>query len=140
MKTIPYPTLILTVLASVITGCQNTSYHAGQTQRSADNAERLTVGKVQKEIRPGMSSADVIAALGSPNIVTTDEQRRESWVYDKIATTASYSRSEGGVFLLLGGVSGGSGAATTTQRTLTIVIKFDENQKVKNFAYHSSSF
>jgi outer membrane protein assembly factor BamE (lipoprotein component of BamABCDE complex) len=139
MKTITHLTLGLSALV-LITGCQSASYHANQTQMAADGADRLTVGKVQKEIRNGMSSADVVAALGSPNIVTTDEQRRESWVYDKIATTATSSRSEGGIFLLLGGVSGGSGAATTTQRTLTVIIKFDESQKVRDFAYHSSSF
>jgi hypothetical protein len=46
----------------------------------------MTVGKVQKEIRVEMSSADVAQALGSPNIVSTDEERREVWIYDKIAT------------------------------------------------------
>jgi outer membrane protein assembly factor BamE (lipoprotein component of BamABCDE complex) len=121
-------------------GCQSASHHAKQTQSGLENLDRVTVGKVQKGVKLGMSNADVISVLGSPNIVTTDDQRRESWVYDKIATTASYSRSEGGVFLRLGGVGGGSGAATTSQRSLTIVIKFDENQKVRDFAYHSSSF
>lgn len=133
-------TLLVFVLGIMILGCQNAAYHSKQTQNGVENGDRVTVGKVQKGIKIGMSNADVVAVLGSPNIVTTDDLRRESWVYDKIATTASYSRSEGGVFLLLGGVGGGSGAATTSQRTLTIVIKFDENQKVRDFAYHSSSF
>ena len=33
----------------------------------------ITVGKVQKEVRVGMSGAQVAEALGSPNIVTKDE-------------------------------------------------------------------
>ena len=33
----------------------------------------MTVGKVQKEVRVGMSGAQVAEALGSPNIVTKDE-------------------------------------------------------------------
>jgi len=137
MKTLK--AIALSLLAVIaVTGCHTAAYHSNQTQ-GADK-DRLTVGKVQKEIRVGMSSAEVVAALGSPNIVTTDEQRRENWVYDKIATTASYSKSDGGVFLLLVGVSGSTGAATSSQRTLTIIIKFDENQKVRDFAYHSSSF
>ena len=139
MKVLTHITLGLTTLI-LVSGCRSASYHANQTQNAADGTDRLTVGKVQQQIRVGMSSADVVAALGSPNIVTTDDQRRESWVYDKIATTASYSRSEGGVFLLLGGVNGGSGATTTTQRTLTIIIKFDENKVVRDFAYHASAF
>lgn len=128
------------VVSALCVGCQSASYHAGQVQKDPEKSDRLTVGKVQREVKVGMSSADVVNILGSPNILTTDDQRRESWVYDKIATTASYSRSEGGVFLLLGGVSGGSGASSTSQRTLTVIIKFDEAQKVRDFAYHSSSF
>jgi hypothetical protein len=72
--------------------------------------------------------------------VLTDENRLEVWVYDKIATDVSYLNSEGGVWLIIASVGGSSGAASTSQRTLTIVIKFDENKKVRDFAYHSSSF
>jgi len=100
----------------------------------------MTVGKVQREIRIGMPSAQVIEALGSPNIVSTDENRLEVWVYDKIATDVSYSNSNGGVWLILGAVGGNSGAASISQRTLTVVIKFDADKKVRDFAYHSSSF
>ena len=35
----------------------------------------------------------VATALGSPNIVTRDAEGRETWIYDKIATEASYSNS-----------------------------------------------
>jgi hypothetical protein len=63
----------------------------------------MTVGIVQKEIRVGMSQADVALALGSPNIVTSDGSGKETWIYDKIASEASYSASSGGV-------SGGVGA------------------------------
>jgi outer membrane protein assembly factor BamE (lipoprotein component of BamABCDE complex) len=91
-----------------------------------------------------MTSAQVIEALGSPNVVTTDEERREVWIYDKIATNVTYSQSEGqsGLFLILAGVggSGSSGSTSTSQRTLTVVIKFDKDNKVRDFAYHSSQF
>jgi hypothetical protein len=33
-----------------------------------------------------------------------------------------------------------AGASSSTQRTLTIVIKFDEGNKVRDFAYRQSSF
>ena len=96
----------------------------------------MTVGTVQREIRIGMSGTQVIEALGSPNVVTTDEQRREVWIYDKIAT--DISSSEGYWTLLLVGQSAGS--ASKSQRTLTIIIKFDEDKKVRDFAYHTSRF
>jgi uncharacterized protein (DUF1330 family) len=91
-------------------------------------------------IEEGMSGADVIAALGAPNIVTTDEDRNEVWVYDKLATEQAYSTSNGGLFLLLGAVNQSSGSSATSQRTLTVVIKFDSEKKVRDFSYHSSKF
>ena len=33
-----------------------------------------------------------------------------------------------------------AGASSTTQRTLTIIIKFDEENKVRDFAYRQSTF
>ncbi len=121
-----------------LSGCSTASSHLKSVQ--SDKGDRVTVGKVQREIRIGMSSAQVIEVLGSPNIVSTDENRLEVWVYDKIATDVSYSNSNGGVWLILGSVGGNSGAASTSQRTLTVVIKFDADKKVRDFAYHSSSF
>jgi len=122
----------------LISGCSSASAHRKSVQD--DKGDRLTVGKVQREIRIGMPSSQVIETLGSPNIVSTDENRLEVWVYDKIATEVSYSNSEGGVWLIIAGVGGNSGAASTSQRTLTIVVKFDADKKVRDFAYHSSSF
>ena len=121
-----------------LSGCSTASSHLNQVR--SDAGDRLTVGKVQREIRVGMSSAQVIEVLGSPNVVSTDENRLEVWVYDKIATDVSYSNSNGGVWLILGAVGGNSGAASTSQRTLTVVVKFDADKKVRDFAYHSSSF
>ena len=116
------------------TGC-SAEYHAGEVHKGLQG-DKMTVGTVQRKIRVGMSSAEVAEALGSPNIVTTDEQRREVWVYDKIATDVSTS---GGYWtlLLLGQEAR---AASRSQRTLTIIIKFDEKKKVRDFAYHTSRF
>lgn len=134
----------------LVAGCQTASEHRAAVQD--DSGDRLTVGRVQKEIRIGMSSADVVQVLGSPNIVTTDEERREVWVYDKIATDRAYSTSSGGVNVLVlafggaGGALGGAGgsasagASSSSQRTLTVIIKYDKDSKVRDFAYHTSRF
>ncbi len=129
--------LILGMLALV--GCLSPAYHKKNVFDKTP-AENLTVGKVQREIRIGMTSADVVQVLGSPNIVTTDEERREVWVYDKVSSNVSYSKSEGYATLILIGTDRDSGAKSTSQRTLTIVIKFDNDGKVRDFAYHNSQF
>jgi outer membrane protein assembly factor BamE (lipoprotein component of BamABCDE complex) len=128
--------LTLAVAACVPAADQARDVNAGQEAR-----DRLTLGTVQRQIRVGMSGADVVDALGSPNVVTTDEHRRETWVYDRIATEQVYSSSAGGVnALFLAGVSGRTGATQTSQRTLTVIIRYDEAGKVRDFSYRSSSF
>ena len=95
---------------------------------------------LQKEITVGMSSTDVIVALGSPNIITTDDERRENWVYDKIATQNFVSASAGRPSLLWFVPSEANAGSSSSQRTLTIIIKFDKENKVRDFAYHTSRF
>ncbi len=145
MKTMQHTTMA--VLAVFLTAGCSATHHATDV-RSGDDTDRITVGTVQREIRLGMSAAEVAGALGSPNIVTTDDQRRESWIYDKISTDVTYSRSSGTVVgLLFGGSGGGAGVGTasagarsTSQRTLTVIIKFDGDSMVRDFSYHTSRF
>lgn len=125
---------ILAVLS--LSGCVSASQHAEQVQSNGS----ISVGVVQKQIKVGMSGADVLQALGSPNMVSTDDQRREVWVYDKVATDTVQSSSTGWVFAVLAGGQTSSGASSRSQRTLTIIIKFDEQNLVRDFAYHSSKF
>ncbi|MBN1464100.1 MAG: hypothetical protein JW922_10600 [Paludibacteraceae bacterium] len=130
--------LVIGFVCLALVGCATAGTHR---QRARDDeGDRITVGTVQRKISIGMSSAEVAEALGSPNVVSTDEQRREVWIYDKISTDVSYSTSEAGAAFLLVGGSGASGARSTTQRTLTVIIKFDEEGKVRDFAYHTSRF
>lgn len=148
---------VLVAIASMaLAGCQSVGDHAAAVRQAQGTDDKLTVGTVQREIRVGMSSTEVVQVLGAPNMVTTDELRRESWVYDKISTETAYSTSSGGVNALvlgagiigsaLAGGAGGAGyrsntgAGSTSQRTLTIIIKYDESNKVRDFSYRSSSF
>lgn len=134
---------------ALLSGCATATQHQ-QSLPSADE-KKMTVGIVQKEIRKGMSQADVAASLGSPNLVTRDKSGTETWIYDKISTEYAYSESSGGVGALILGWGGSaaaaaapsysqsSGASSTTQRTLTVIIKFIEGV-VDDYTYHASSF
>lgn len=115
----------------------------------------MTLGTAQKNIKIGTSQDEVAMALGSPNIVTVDSEGRDTWIYDRVASVAAYNNS--GFTIGAGGVGGGGGslgggggvlggaysknkgAVQTSQKTLTIVIKF-ENNKVCSFKYHMSNF
>ncbi|WP_308498263.1 outer membrane protein assembly factor BamE [uncultured Anaerobiospirillum sp.] len=127
-------------LSLITTGCM--------TNTHAVKEEKITVAKAQTEIKKGMSSAEVVEVLGSPNMVSTDTQGREVWVYDKISTNYNSSSASGSLLgLLFGGSGGGLGgasastaSASTSQRTLTIVVKFDDDSKVRDVSYRASSF
>lgn len=117
-------------------------------RQCTDNSTEMTLGIAQRSIMAGMSQADVAIVMGSPNIVSKDRENKETWIYDKIASEVKQSST--GVGLVLAGgagcVGGGGGFGTnssqrtSTQKTLTIVIKFDENQTVESINYHSSKF
>lgn len=130
-------TIFLTVLA-LLAGCAGAS---GGGDRN------LTAGNVKREVYIGMSGAEVAEALGSPNIVTTDMNRNETWIYDKISTEVheAEAKSATGVLRYLEvwgpiGFSGKTNRRSSSQRTITVIIKFDENDQVRDFAYHTSRF
>ena len=85
----------------LLTGCAASSHYNPQAE------ENLTVGTVQKEVRIGMSGAQVAQVLGSPNIVSTDEDRNEVWVYDKISTQYVQANVGAGLLILGGGSDAG---------------------------------
>ena len=142
------PSVSLSLLAAamlVLSGC-STAQHRAEVRD--DGTDRVSVGTVQREIRVGMTSSDVAAILGAPNIVSTDARRREVWIWDKLSSEVSYSRSSGVIAGLLigssgGGAGGGSksgGASRSSQRTLTVIVKFDDAGDVRDFSYSTSSF
>ena len=118
--------------------------------------QQMTLGIVQRDIRVGTPQAEVATVLGSPNIVTQDADGRETWIYDKVSSITSYGSSGFGVGV--GGLGGGygsggfggglanvgynkrGGTVQSVQKTLTVVLKFDDNKNVQSFSYHMSTF
>ena len=157
------------IIAFLIPGClqspvpqKTAAQHQQELGSSQEN--KMTLGLVQSSIKEGMSQADVASVLGSPNIVTQDSAGNDTWIYDKISTETTHSGSSqsqnssvgvgggGGTVLgnILLGVVGGisqsqgssnnAGASSQSQKTLTVVIKFDKNRSVSSIKYNYSSF
>jgi outer membrane protein assembly factor BamE (lipoprotein component of BamABCDE complex) len=143
---VPQNLIVSAIAVFIAAGCSAT--HHATDVREASDVDRVTVGTVQKEIVIGMSAADVASVLGSPNIVTTDDERQETWIYDKISSDVTYSRSSGTIVgMIFGSSAAGAGVGTTSagsssssQRTLTVIIKYDGNNSVRDFSYHTSRF
>ena len=70
------PAISILLLTSIlVTGCMSAAQH--QQSLSSTNEREMTVGVVQKEIRVGMSQADVATALGSPNMLNQPNKKQK---------------------------------------------------------------
>lgn len=127
--------LVLFVV-SIISGCSTMD----NREYVANKDNNLTVAKAQSQISVGMTGEQVASTLGSPNIVTNDSDGNETWVYDKISTENIASSAGGNIFLLLAGAGANTAASSSTQKTLTIIVKFDSAKKVRDIKYHQSAF
>lgn len=118
---------IVTLLCIVTSGCAYQAPLATIPARQIET-QKITLGSVQRFVKKGASSSDVINALGSPNIVTSNQDGSETWVYDKIVAEAEMA-------------SGQNTAVTTrSSRTMIVTVKFDKDQKVDNVAYRQTSY
>jgi hypothetical protein len=126
---------------------------AGDGAKAREGASSaFTLGVVQKELRLGQSQAEVVERLGSPNILTRDGDGREAWVYDRIASDVEVSSAGvslgglgsgvGGTFAGLLGISGSKSKdkLRSSQRTLTVVVRFSVASTVESFTWHNSRF
>ena len=104
--------------------------------KKKDDANELTLGRVQKEIKVGMSSGNVVQVLGSPNMVTADGGKGEVWIYDKVSTQVSRSSMGAGLIFFASTAE----ESSRTQKTFTVIIKFNKDGKVRDISYHTSKF
>lgn len=128
--------LFISSLSLITLGCSNVRNYYNDAY-AEDN--QLTLGVVQREIYRGMSQDEIAMTIGSPNIVTKDKENRETWIYDKIATQVRTSGTSG-IILFCSTGADYLNRKDVSQRTLTVVIKFDENRLVDSTSYHSSKF
>lgn len=146
--------LALTIVSPAFAVLQSAKVTKNNGIISPVKEQEMTLGIVQRQIKLGTAQDEVAIALGSPNIVTKDSDGKDTWIYDKVSSITSYDNSGFGV-----GAGGGGGGGNgfgggilgigytknkeniqTVQKTLTVVIKFDKDNKVDSFTYHMSKF
>ena len=104
----------------------------------------FTLGKVQSQLKEGLSSSQVVLLLGSPNLVTSTKDGGQAWTYDKISQESESSSvsgagagSSGNFFGIFGG---GRSKSSKSTKNLTLVIKFDSDGLVTNYKYQSIKY
>ena len=131
-------------------GAQAMSAPPAQTTASA-----LSYGAVTSTVVKGKTTqADLVQMFGGPSIATVDNDGVETWVYERSVTQTDVTsqsqnwQAAAGLGVFFGHISanaqGGGGqqsAASSTAssfRSLTVVVKFNENKTVKDYTVRSS--
>lgn len=120
--------ILFTLLLFAVYGCSSVQ----PVQKS-----NLTPGMVKTTITKGETTQNEIMKLfGAPNIVTKSKSGNEVWTYDKVSIESGSSGAYGTI--VVAGIAGGK--SSTSTKTFTLMIEFDENDVVKDYSYRSSSF
>ncbi|EMD81581.1 hypothetical protein C725_3047 [Pacificimonas flava] len=82
----------------------------------------------------------MLEKFGAPNITTVDGSGRQVWSYQRHATVTQSNSGSNYWTILLAGGSQSASSLETTQRTMTLIIKFDENNVVSDFRSRASDF
>lgn len=128
-------TILILALTAALFGCASQTQTPLLQSRQVET-EKITLGAVQSQLHEGSSSADVITALGTPNIVATNSDKTETWVYDKTFTETEISVS--GISLPFSGSA--SGARAKSSRSLIVSIKFNKQKTVESIQYRQTSY
>lgn len=135
MKTFKMLFSVLSVII-LITSCAATTLDTSETKNSP-----FTHGNVQLSIKKGITTqAEVLEKFGAPNIATLDGSGNEVWTYQKYATVAKSNVSGAYATVILVGVSGSSSGFEQSSKTMTLILKFDENKKIIDFKSMSTNF
>lgn len=101
----------------------------------------LTQGNVQMNLAVGKTTKlDVLQNFGSPNITTRDASGAEVWSYQRHATVSQSSSSSSYFSIIIGGVGKKADGFSQSNRTATLIIKFDRNDVVSDFQSRMSEF
>jgi uncharacterized protein YcfL len=97
----------------------------------------LTPGMAKTKIFKGQTTQnEILEIFGPPNIIIKNKSGNEVWTYDKVSIESGASEVHG-TLLIVGGIGGRS---STSARTFTLMIEFDDTNIVKDFSYRSSAF
>ena len=108
-------------------------------------SNKLTLGMVQSNVVKGANQSEITKVLGAPNIISKDRQGRETWTYDRIsresqAKSASFFSIFNPISWFTGAGTASRSSSSTSSKSLTVVITFDANKNVLEYAHQSLAY
>ena len=141
-------TFLVTSALLLQAGCVNPPVQNSQPVIPTSN---ISYGLIQQNVVKGATKDQVVGTLGSPNMITNSAGDEETWIYDKVSTDYQNESGASSASVLGGGIAGAIGLGgsastssssnrgTSSQRTLTLIIKFKKNV-IDTFAVRTTSF
>lgn len=120
---------LLSLMAFLLTACSPLAVIPAREIET----EKITLGSVQSRVIAGVGGGEVIAALGSPNIVTSNTDGTETWVYDKVMTEQEEARGAYRIFA-------GGRVSVKSSRTMIVTVRFDTAKRVSDVKYRQMSY
>jgi hypothetical protein len=128
--------LVAAAAALILVACAPVPTKPVETRNS-----EMTHGNVQMNLKVGETSQTrVLEVFGAPNITSIDGSGQEVWTYQRAATVTQSTSSSGYWTVLLAGQSQQASGLEQTQRTMTLIIKFNDQKIVSDFRSRSSEF
>lgn len=135
--------LLLAIIFSIATS-SFAAMRSAKVSKNGNSApmqiQELTLGTVQKYIQVGTTQSAVVKVLGSPNIVTRDAYGKDTWIYDKVSSASSYNSDGSYKTIIFIGHHKSRENVENIEKTLTVVIKFNQNYRVESYTYYMSQF
>jgi outer membrane protein assembly factor BamE (lipoprotein component of BamABCDE complex) len=132
--------ILIAAAAIALPGCTQTETRSDPEPEPRPNSQ-LTHGNVQMNLEAGKTSqTEVLEKFGSPNITSIDSSGNEVWTYQRQATVEQSSSARNYWTVVLFGGSTRTSGLEQTQRTATLMIKFDSNKVVSDFRSRTSEF
>jgi hypothetical protein len=158
VNTVPLFTILLGLF--LFSGCtvkkevkKNSEVKVEEQNSANAKSQSLSYGMVTSKVKKDVTTQqEIIELFGGPNITTITSDGQESWVYDYTSTSSdtketSISRAkEFDIFFglgLYGNKSGEDEKRITVARsikTLTVIIKFNQNKTVAEYSARASYF
>jgi hypothetical protein len=124
-----------------------------EDQNSATKSQSLSYGMVTSKVKKGVTTQqEIVELFGAPNITTLTSEGEESWVYEYSSSSSetkeisNSAAKQFDIFLGLGLYGSKSESAEKritierSIRTLTVIIKFNQEKKVTDYSARASYF
>ncbi len=131
--------LLVALSLVAVSGCSTTRYGT-----SAANYASFSdaAASAERRVVLGMGATNIAAVLGSPSIIADHENDETTWTYDGISSDVSYARNGNAIVGVIFDRSFDNSIAReadySLQPTMTVVIRFNQYDRVRDFSYYAS--